>query len=80
MELFTIIDDATAILKQGNGVYKQAKVYHRGGRVFVGHGGGFVRVTARFGETWGTSSPNVKVVGLDGSGIITATGEPRFEV
>ena len=80
MQLFTIIDDATAIIRQANGVYKQAKVYHRGGRVFVGHSGGFLRVTANFGGTWGTSNPNVKVEALEGDGIDAATNkEPSFK-
>lgn len=79
MDLFTIIDDATAIIRQANGVYKQAKVYHRGSRVFVGHSGGFIRVTAKFGDAWGTSNPNVKVEALDGLGISAdANKEPSF--
>lgn len=79
MQLFTIIDDATAIIRQANGVYKQAKVYHRDGRVFVGHAGGFIRVTAKFHEAWGTSNPNVKVEALDGVGIDAPTNkEPSF--
>lgn len=79
MELFTIIDDATAIVKQANGVYKQAKVYHRGGRVFVGHSGGFLRVTAKFDRTWGTSNPNVKVEAIEGAGILIKDNrEPSY--
>lgn len=79
MELFTIIDEATAIIRAPKGVYKQVKVYHRGGRVFVGHSGGFLRITAQFGNQWGTSHPDVKVVDIsqDIPGMFV-TGEPRW--
>ncbi len=79
MELFTIIEDAAAIVRGNGGVFKQSKVYHRGGRVFVGHSGGFLRVTARFGDTWGTSNPNVKVVDMSGDiQGLSIEGEPRW--
>jgi hypothetical protein len=78
VNLFSVIDDGVAIIRCANGVFKQAKVYHRGGRVYVAHGGGFVRVCAAFNGTFGTSHPNVKVVELEAEGVDVTTGEPRF--
>jgi hypothetical protein len=78
MNLFSVIDEGVAIIRCANGVFKQTKVYQRAGRVYVAHGGGFIRVTAKFGETFGTSHPNVKVVELEAEGVDVSTGEPRF--
>lgn len=63
MQLFHIIDDAECILLS-RGVYKQSPVYRRGDRVFAKHAGGFVRICAKFGDSWGTSVANVKVVDI----------------
>lgn len=80
MELFTIIEDAVAIVRLPKGILKQTKVYHRGKRIFVPHGAGFIRVTARFGsDPYGTSHPDIKVLELEGDGINTGTSEPRYE-
>ncbi len=76
MELFHVIDDGVAIIRSGQ-IWKQVKLYQRAGVLFVPHGGGYVRVTARFGDTWGTSVPSVKVVEMDGSGVVAAD-EPSF--
>lgn len=76
--MFTVIDDGIAILKAPKGVYRQAKLYHRGGRVYVGYGSGFLRVTAKFGEAWGTSHPDVKVIEIEATGVDFEKGEPRF--
>ena len=78
MDLFHLIEDAEAIIYQG-GVYKQVKLYHRGERVFIGIGGGFARITAKFGDSWGTSHPKAKVVDIsqDVPGLFV-TGEPRY--
>ena len=61
MELFHLIEDAYAIVRKPKGVYVQAKLYHRGDTVFVGYGSGFVRLGQKFGETWGTSHPDIKI-------------------
>lgn len=58
---FHIIQDATVILRAKNGVYRQAKVYRRGNRLFAGYGGGFIRLGA--GDA--TSCPNVSHESLD---------------
>lgn len=62
MQLFHEIPDAAAIIRAKGGVFKQTKVFHRAGRLYVNAAGGFVRVCAKFGDTWGTSAPNVTVV------------------
>lgn len=61
MDLFEVIEDAVAIVRYPKGVYKQTKVYRRGDRRYVSHSGGFLRITAKFGSTWGTSHPDIKV-------------------
>ncbi len=60
MDLFHIIDDAHAIVRS-RGVYRQVKVYQRGGKIYAGHGAGFIRLHAHNG----TSAPNVSWIGLD---------------
>jgi hypothetical protein len=66
MNLFHRIDDAQAIVRAKGGVFKQAELYSRGDRLYVKHGGGFVRVEGRNGntDTWGTSSPSITVLEL----------------
>lgn len=80
MELFQEIRGAVAVLRVPNGVHKQTKVFHRGERVFVPHGGGFVRMTCSFGEVWGTSHPKVSVVDIsqDIPGLFVVK-EPRYK-
>lgn len=53
-DLFHIVEDATVILRSRKGVYRQAKLYHRAGRLYAGFGSGFVRLMQR-----GTSNPDV---------------------
>jgi drug/metabolite transporter superfamily protein YnfA len=57
--LFHIVEDAFAILVR-NGVYKQAQIYHRDGRLYAAYSGGFIRLT-----TYGTSVPNIRLDGLN---------------
>lgn len=78
MDLFSVIDDAVAIVRTSGGVFKQTKVFRRAERIFVQHGSGFLRVTAKFGDTWGTSHPSTKVVDIEGEGIDLSRGEPRY--
>lgn len=66
IDLFSVIDDAVAIVRLPKGVYKQTKIYRRGARLYVPHGGGYVRIGARFGDTWCTSHPDVKVAEMEG--------------
>jgi len=79
IELFHEIPDAEAIIRQRGGIFKQAKVYRRGGKLYIGASGGYVRLTAKFGDTWGTSNPNISVVDIS-QGIpgMFVTGEPRW--
>ncbi|QIG74341.1 hypothetical protein EVC08_029 [Rhizobium phage RHph_N65] len=54
MERFHIIEEGAAILVS-KGVYRQAKVYQRGGALFAAYGSGFIRLYRN-----GTSLPNVR--------------------
>lgn len=64
MELFHEIPDAQAIIRCGGGVYKQVKLYRRGGHTYVGARGGFVRIHTKFGDTWPTSNPDITVLDM----------------
>lgn len=80
MDLFREIPDAEAILRVANGVFKQSKLYHRGERVFVQGGGGFVRICAEFGGEWGTSHPKIKVIDYtQGVPGLFLKGAPRYK-
>jgi len=81
MQLFHRIDDAECIIRAKGGVFKQAELYRRGDRVFVKAAGGFVRICAQFGDTWGTSNPGVNVIDMPTgiSGLeAKASKEPRW--
>lgn len=78
MDLFHKIDDGVAIVRLAKGVHKQVPLYRRADRVFIGHGGGFVRVCAPFNGTFGTGNPNVSVLEMEGPGVDLTRGEPRF--
>lgn len=54
MPLFHEIPEAQ-IVTRSKGVYKQVKLYRRGGDLYAGHGSGFVRLLAG----GGTTAPNV---------------------
>lgn len=64
MQLFHRIDDAECIIRVKGGVFKQAELYRRGDRVYLRASGGYVRIVTKFGDTWGTSSPNVNVIDM----------------
>ena len=53
-DLFHVIEDAQIILK-AKGVYKQVKLYQRGGRLYAGWGSGFIVLM----KSGGTSHPTV---------------------
>lgn len=79
MDLFNVIDDGVAIVRAGS-IYRQTKLYRRKDRLYVTHAGGYVRICAKFGNTWGTALPNLKIIEFEGEGVNTATSEPRWEV
>lgn len=54
MSLFRVIEDAQIILRN-RGVYKQVKLYDRGGRLYAQWGSGFIVLLA----SGNTSHPNV---------------------
>lgn len=58
--LFHEIFDSQAITRR-KGVYKQAQLYHRDGRVYVAAAGGYVRVGKH-----GTSVPGLEIEAIDG--------------
>lgn len=76
MDLFTIVEDGIAIVRAPKGVFKQTKVYTRGGRVFVPHAGGFIRVCAAFNGQHVTSHPDIRVVEIEAPGLELSKGEP----
>lgn len=55
MERFHLVDDGAVILRLKGGTYRQVKMYRRGGRLYAGHGTGYVRLY----EGGGTSCPNI---------------------
>lgn len=72
MQLFTALEDATAILRLPKGVQKQVKMYRRGDRVYVPHGGGYIEVRALQPTTletssgcYSTSHPDVQVLDFE---------------
>lgn len=81
MQLFHRIDDAECIVRIAGGVFKQSELYRRGDRVYVKASGGFVRICAPFGDTWGTSHPNINVIDMPERvhGLSTPSNkEPRW--
>lgn len=77
MDLFTVVEEGIAILRCPKGVFKQTKVYRRGNRVFVPHGGGFLRVCVEFNGRHTTSHPDILVDAIEAPGLV-ATSEPTI--
>lgn len=72
MELFSVVDEADAIIRLPKGVHKQVKVYQRAGKLFVPHAGGFIRIVpTKWDESYSTGHPDIKVVEIEGPGIGT---------
>lgn len=69
MERFHILDDAAVILRS-KGVFRQAKVFRRGGELYASHGSGFIKLYA----SGGTSHPNVSWDAMDTCGYHYVTG------
>lgn len=63
MDRFQVIEDAAGIVL-AKGIYRQVKLFSRGGNLYAGHGSGFIRLY-RGGST---SLPNVAWKDLDLSG------------
>lgn len=79
MELFSVVDEADAIIRLPKGVHKQTKVYHRGGKLYIPHSGGYVRIVpTKWDETYSTGHPDIKVVEIEGPGIGTNGRELTF--
>lgn len=79
MDLFHIIDDAQAIIKQ-NGVFRQVKVYRRGIDIYVASGTEFIKLMSR----GNTSVPSVSWLDLDAKDVEMhpagshKTGQPEW--
>lgn len=79
MQLFHEIPDGQAIIRVSGNVLKQVKLYHRGERVYIPAGGGYVRIVAKFGDEWGTAMPKVKVIDMaDDVRGLDISNEPRY--
>lgn len=79
MLLFHEIPDGQAIIRIKGSVHKQVKLYHRGERVYIPFGGGYVRIVAKFGDEWGTAAPNVKVIDMvTDVRRLDVSNEPRY--
>lgn len=70
MKPFTLIDDGLAVVRKPKGVFVQTKLYHRDGKIFINAAGGFVRICAKFDDTYTTSHPDYKVLELEGTGVV----------
>ena len=79
MALFHEIPEAQ-IVTRSKGVYKQVKLYRRGGDLYAGHGSGFVRLMAG----GGTTAPGVSWQDpylpddLKSVAIFSERGSPRY--
>lgn len=76
--LFHKIETGVAIVRLKRGVHKQVDMYARNGRVFIPHGGGYVRIVAKFGDTWGTAHPDIAVLEFEAPGVNSDGKEPRY--
>lgn len=81
MELFSVIEDAIAIVRYPGGVHKQVKMYHRGETVYIAHSGGFVRIVQRFGKETElmTANPNIKVIDFEANGVVEERGVLKYK-
>lgn len=66
MKFFQRIEDAEALVRMKNGVFKTAPLYARGETIYVKHGQGFVRVAAGLpNDGYPTSHPDIRVLEFD---------------
>lgn len=67
---FMLVEDGIVILRLKSGVQKQVKPYHRNGKLYVPHSGGFVRIVpTRWDDYWATAHNDAKVLEIEGEGI-----------
>lgn len=78
MNLFHKVEGGVAIVRDG--IYlKQLDVYVRGDRVYIRIGSGYARITAKFGEAYGTVNPKVAVLEIEAEGVTDVRGELRYQ-
>ncbi|MDO8800072.1 hypothetical protein [Phenylobacterium sp.] len=75
LERFHLIEDGVVILRS-KGVYRQAKVYHRGSDVFATWGAGLIKL----GPRSDTTHMNVSWDGVEADGVVCdrVGGQPRY--
>lgn len=79
LQPFTLVEDGLAILRLKNGVQKQVKVYHRAGKLYVPHSGGFVRIVpTMWDDYFATAHNDAKVLEIEGDGITVDGRELKF--
>lgn len=75
MDRFTIIEDACVILLGKKGIYRQAKLYRRGEKIYAGYGGGFIRLI----QGGSTTNPDVRYQDIEGDGVVHGlSGAPSY--
>lgn len=75
MQRFHVIEEGAVILRVKGGLYRQAKVYRRGQRVFAQFGAGFIRLMAGSG----TTRTDVTWDGIEADGVtVDNRGCPSF--
>lgn len=75
MNRFEPIEGGVAILQRG-GVWREAKLYHRGEDVFAATAGGFIKIASNAA----TSHPKISWHDCEGSGIVTPPGRgPKWK-
>ena len=70
MDRFTVVEGGAVIMRGKRGVYRQAKVYRRGERVFAGWGTGYLRLSA----AGSTGDPDIKWDDIDADGVTVEPG------
>lgn len=79
MLLFHKIEGGVAIVRSKSLMY-QHDLYARGDQIFIKRGAGFIRITNKFGERYGTVLPDTSVDELEGEGVILKGKDaPRYE-
>lgn len=67
-DVITIIPDVLAWVRLPKGVFKQVKMYHRGDKLFLQHGQGYIEVRGKCTDgrgTVATTHPDVVIVDAD---------------
>lgn len=80
IQLFSQVDEADAIIRLKRGIHKQVKVYHRAGKLYIPHSGGYIRIVPQlWDESFSTGHPDVKVLEIEGPGISVKNKQLVFE-